>query len=409
MSEQQQSQSKTAEYKYRTLLELTTTIDKETNVQAVFKSLHKLLSAIVHFDTVGMMLCTEGGESLRLVAFERGPAGPKVAIGAEAPMPGTAAGRAIEEQRVIYVREIREELAKYPGTASQAGSSELRGGYFLPISTPRTTLGVLCIGTHDQGEVSPEDLALMQAVAAHVATALESALASDAAKSYHKQLVAERDRWKLLLEINNQVASFLDVNALFRAACESLRKHFDNDYAAVWLLETDQNRLKTAAMDFPASQRFLQDVELPPVTPEQMQWMRTRQPELWTQTELQGLPDLIRDSYASEGIVEMLISPLRIANRPLGVITLGRKKAGYFRPDDIELLGQIATQISLALDNALAYEKLNASLNQIEQERLYLETEIRDEYNFENIVGKSSSLLKVLQQIQIVAPTDSTV
>jgi formate hydrogenlyase transcriptional activator len=72
-------------------------------------------------------------------------------------------------------------------------------------------------------------------------------------------------------------------------------------------------------------------------------------------------------------------------------------------------MGQIATQISLALDNALAYERLNASRNQIEEERLYLESEIRAEYNFEDIVGKSAALRKVLQQIEIVAPTDSTV
>ena len=93
----------------------------------------------------------------------------------------------------------------------------------------------------------------------------------------------------------------------------------------------------------------------------------------------------------------------------LGVITLGSKRPDHFRPDDLDLMGQIATQISLALDNALAYERLNASRNQIEEERLYLESEIRAEYNFEDIVGKSAALRKVLQQIEIVAPTDSTV
>jgi formate hydrogenlyase transcriptional activator len=88
---------------------------------------------------------------------------------------------------------------------------------------------------------------------------------------------------------------------------------------------------------------------------------------------------------------------------------LGSKRPDHFRPDDLDLTGQIATQISLALDNALAYERLNASRDQIEEERLYLESEIRAEYNFEDIVGKSAALRKVLQQIEIVAPTDSTV
>jgi len=121
------------------------------------------------------------------------------------------------------------------------------------------------------------------------------------------------------------------------------------------------------------------------------------------------LPAPVRDSFLAEGTESIVITALRTANRPLGVITLGSKRPDYFRPDDLDLMGQIATQISLALDNALAYERLNASRDQIEEERLYLESEIRAEYNFEDIVGKSAALRKVLQQIEIVAPTDSTV
>ena len=43
-----------------------------------------------------------------------------------------------------------------------------------------------------------------------------------------------------------------------------------------------------------------------------------------------------------------------------------------------------------------------------EEERLYLESEIQSEHNFDGIVGKSDALHKVLEQIAIVAPTDST-
>src|SRR5271165_1525904 len=405
----QLSQLQAANGRYRTLLELTTAIDKETNVQVVLKSLHKLLSAVIRFDSVAMLLLTNDGKSLRLVAREQGPAGPHVDVGAEAPHAGTVAGLVIEEQRTIYIPDIRQELSRFPQTASQADTTELRGAYMVPISTPRTKLGVLWFGMREEGEVGADEIALMEAIASHVATALESAMASDAAESYQTQLLAERDRWKLLLEINNHVISHLDLKQLFRAACESLRKYFENDFAAIWLLDKGQNRLEAAAMDFPASQGFLHDVELPRLTAEQIQWVRTRQPELWTHTEMQALPAVIRDSHASEGIEAIVIAPLRAPNRPLGVITLGSKRAGYFRPDDLDLLGQIATQISLALDNALAYGKLNASRNQIEEERLYLEEELRAEYNFEDIVGKSAALRKVLQQIEIVAPTDSTV
>ena len=46
---------------------------------------------------------------------------------------------------------------------------------------------------------------------------------------------------------------------------------------------------------------------------------------------------------------------------------------------------------------------------EVEEERLYVESEIGSEYNFEDIVGKSAALRKVLDQVAIVAPTQSTV
>src|SRR5271166_1154258 len=403
------SQVREADGRYRTLLELTAAIDKETNVQVVLKSLHKLLSAVIYFDSTAIMFLTKNARSLRLVAFERGPAGPSLDLGGEVPFAGTAAGRAVEEQRTIYVPDFRREMSHFPDTASQAGNSELRGAYMVPISTPRRKLGVLCFGRREEGEVGADEIALMEAVASHIGTALESALESDAAESYQRQLLAERDRWKLLLETNNHVISRLDVKELFRAACASIREYFDNDFAGVWIIDRDQNRLQSAALDFPHSHGFMDELALPTLTAEDIHRMKTRQPELWTRAEMQMLSPVVRDAMAAEGIKAMIVTALRTSYRPLGVLTLGSKKADHFRADDLDLLAQIATQISLALDNALAYESLNASRNQIEEERLYLESEIRAEYNFEDIVGKSAALRKVLQQIEIVAPTDSTV
>jgi formate hydrogenlyase transcriptional activator len=406
---EQRSQIQAPDASNRTLLELATAFDKHTSVQAVLKSLHKLLSAVLHFEAITMMVLTEDQRSLRLVAFERGSAGPHVDLGVEAPYAATAAGRAIEEQRTIYLSDIRQEMSQFPQTASQAGTSEICNAYVVPISTPRRKIGALSFARREEGEAGPDEIALMEAVASHLATALESAMASDAAQSYQGQLVAERDRWKLLLDINNHVTAFLDVRALFRAACSSLREYFNNDFAAIWLIDKDQNRLQAVALDFPTSHGFLDDMTLPELTADDIHRMRTRQPELWTRAEIQLLPAPVRDAFLAEGTESIVITALRAASRPLGVITLGSKRPDHFRPDDLDLMGQITTQISLALDNALAYERLNASRDQIEVERLYLESEIRAEYNFEDIVGKSAALRKVLQQIEIVAPTDSTV
>ncbi len=72
-------------------------------------------------------------------------------------------------------------------------------------------------------------------------------------------------------------------------------------------------------------------------------------------------------------------------------------------------MSQISNQIALAVDNAIAYGRVTEARDRLEEERLYLESEIRSEYNFEDIVGKSAALRKVLDQVAIVAPTGSTV
>jgi DNA-binding NtrC family response regulator len=69
---------------------------------------------------------------------------------------------------------------------------------------------------------------------------------------------------------------------------------------------------------------------------------------------------------------------------------------------------QVGNQ-DMAVENAPACGGRRESRDQLEDQRLYLESEINAEHNFEDIVGKSAALRKVLDQVAIVAPTGSTV
>ena len=75
----------------------------------------------------------------------------------------------------------------------------------------------------------------------------------------------------------------------------------------------------------------------------------------------------------------------------------------------MEFLTQVANQVAIAVDNALAYGQITALKDQLAQEKLYLEDEIRSERYFEDIVGHSPALRHVLQQVETVAPTEATV
>jgi formate hydrogenlyase transcriptional activator len=91
------------------------------------------------------------------------------------------------------------------------------------------------------------------------------------------------------------------------------------------------------------------------------------------------------------------------------MMALGSRQPHYFSQVDLDLLLQVENQMALALDNAIAYGRLDAFKNRLEDEKLYLESEIRSELKFEDIVGDSAALRKVLDQVSVVAPTRSTV
>ena len=90
--------------------------------------------------------------------------------------------------------------------------------------------------TKDWGQqFVPEDVELLRSLASHVAVAF--ALAKDNADLYQRQVVKERDRFRLLLEINNYIVSKLDLDELFRSASASIHGYFRNDFVGFWLID----------------------------------------------------------------------------------------------------------------------------------------------------------------------------
>src|SRR5256884_6674281 len=111
----------------------------------------------------------------------------------------------------------------------------------------------------------------------------------------------------------------------------------------------------------------------------------------------------------AEGIKSMIHLPLISRERVLGVLSLGSTGENAFAQDDAAFLGQVANQIALAVENALAYGQITDLKDKLAQEKLYLEEEIRVEYNFQEIVGKSLALKQALHLVETVAQTGSTV
>jgi formate hydrogenlyase transcriptional activator len=76
---------------------------------------------------------------------------------------------------------------------------------------------------------------------------------------------------------------------------------------------------------------------------------------------------------------------------------------------DVDFLQEVANQVAVAVENALAFAEIEALKDKLHQEKVYLEEEARTEHNFGDIIGQSAALREVLKQVEAVAPTDSTV
>jgi len=137
---------------------------------------------------------------------------------------------------------------------------------------------------------------------------------------------------------------------------------------------------------------------------------RTGRPLLKKRHELEGegSPEHYR-RVAGEGVQSGCLLPLISRGRTLGVLALGRLLENAFDEDEVEFLCQVASQVAIAVENALAYGEIADLRDKLAQEKLYLEDEIRGEIDFEGIVGQSSALRQVLQLVDTVAPSDSTV
>ncbi len=92
------------------------------------------------------------------------------------------------------------------------------------------------------------------------------------------------------------------------------------------------------------------------------------------------------------------------------------KQPSAYDAADVGFLQLVASQVAVAVESALAFQEIETALreiaalkDQLAQENAYLAEEVRTEHEFGDIVGENDGLRRVLQNVETVAPTDSTV
>jgi formate hydrogenlyase transcriptional activator len=413
MSEQRSTSSESwnaeALNRYRTLLELSSAIAAQPDGSSMLRCVREHLSDLIALDGILVVRLEEDGKTARLLAWDQRAGAPYVELGARIELKGSATERALAGLEPVFIPDFHQAMLAVPQLADQARLGLRRCGYVFPIATPRVQLGALVFVSAEGKQFSGDDVELMASTVSQIAVALESRMAAGEASRFRQQLEEERDRLGLLLEINNHVVAKNDLNELFQSASLTIRKHFENDCTGFWLRDGESHQFDCAVLDFPTRKGPREDNPVLQPGDADIERMESRLPRIWTEEEIEtASADALR-TLKRESIKSLITAPLVTAQGVVGMMALGSRQPCHFSQADLDLLLQVENQMALALDNAIAYGRLDAFKNRLQEEKLYLESEIRSELRFEDIVGDSPALRKVLDQVSVVAATRSTV
>jgi formate hydrogenlyase transcriptional activator len=390
------------------LLEVAESIAQHRDLAALFHDLAERLHSVVDFDFLTLVLHDPERHVMRLHILETRLPTP-VKTGSETPMDGHPSGWVWQSQQPFVVSDTEEDH-RFPDFLERLREVGVRSLAMVPLTTAQRRLGAMGFGRLVPQGITETEVQFMQRAASQVAVAVDNALNFQTSQAYQSQLARERDRLQVLLDVNNVLVSTRELPELFRGIVTSLEKVIHHDYTSLALRDSASGLLKIHALDFSSRPGlFEQEVTVPLDTTPSGLCFTTAQPLLARGAELDRFPNEIIRALRAEGVVTICCVPLITQGRTLGTLNLASRREDAFPHQDVELLQQVSAQIAIAVENALAFKQIDALKDKLAEEKLYLEEEIRSEFNFEEIVGDSPALKRTLAQVEVVAPAGTAV
>jgi len=394
----------------RLLAEVSESIASHRDLNELFRDLAQLLPRIVPFDYINLVLHDPVRNVMRLRLLVA-PIESTIHPGEDFPVDGSPGGFVFQTQQPLIVNDVTLET-RFPALISRFTENGVRSFCSVPLTTALGRLGALGVGSLQPHTYDDSEVAFMCEVAKQIAVAVDNVLHDESVRSMQRELAHERDRLKLLLDVNNAVVSHLNMDDVFASVSASLQKVIQHDGCSLMLYEPETGQYRCHVLKVSKNESFVEEgrADKSVKSPGCIAYS-TGAPAVFNE---QNLIDLAAESkiaqhLLAEGVKSFCSIPLQSHDRILGTLNIGRLHEDAFNHDDVELLSQVAQQIAIGVENGLAYREIAELKEKLNEEKLYLEREIRSEHNFEEIVGDSRPLKDVLAQIEIVSPTDSTV
>ena len=397
-----------SERQFEALLEVSEAIAQQRDLKALFHELSERLHAVLQFDFLALVLHNPANNTMRLHILETHEPHETESSG-EFPVEATPSGWVWQNQQAFVTSDTSKDV-RYPEFMQILQEEGVHSYASVALTTAQHRLGAIGFGRYVPQGVSETEIEFMKRVAAQVAVAVDNALNFEAAQAYQKQLAHERDRLQVLLELNNILVSTRDVTELFKGIVSTLKPVVQHDYTSLALVEEPSGLLKIHALDAPVKvPDFKKEFSIPLEGSPAGQAIIRGEVLIARGDEIDRFhPEVVR-FLREQGVQVVCCVPLITRGRAFGTINFASRNPQNFSTPDVELLRQVASQVAIALENALAFREIDALKDKLAVEKLYLEEEIRTEFSFDEIIGESPALRRALSQVELAAPAATTV
>ncbi len=386
--------------RYQALLEVAQAISTHRDLDELFRDLAQRLPRVVHVNFVALSLHDPARNTMRLHTIQANVPADLVG-GHEGPVEESPAGLVWQTQQSILVPDLAEER-RWPKVIGHMKEDGANSFCFVPLTTAVRRLGAMGFLSLRKEAYGETDLEFLQQVGKQVAVAVDNVL-------HHQDLTYDRDRLRLLLEVSESIASHRDLAELFHDLAGRLPRAVKFSYILVILHDPERNVMRLHILEAPRPGRIAPGIELP-IEDSAGGWVwQHQQPLVCTNVDHETRFPKVIQMMREEGVRSFCLVPLTTARRRLGALAVGSFEEYHYGEASLEFLQQVAKQVAVAVENALAFQQIAELKDKLAKEKLYLEEEIQTSYNFEEIVGDSRALNLVLKEVQTVAATDSTV
>src|SRR5437868_451722 len=389
-------ESQTGSYRYEAIVRISETIAACREPEEMAATLASEIGKFLHFDHLYFVVLKENSTEIEYLLWGKSPIPMP-----DLPMQELPTWAAINSRDPQHTPDWDAE-ERFPRFREYAKKIGLGSSIRVPLITPHRPLGVFGIIRDTVNPFSEEEISFLGLIGRVVAFALDDGL--NLRRAQH-----QNDQLQLLLNLTNRITSNLELRDLLRAVAANIREVIHAEGVTVSLQDAASEKFRVFAIDFPHGKGVLKEELLVRPSTAVKKALETLRPVVSHTCDGNELVSEASDIMVAEGLKAYCAIPLVNRGRALGILSILRTTEAPFSQEDINFLSRASGQIAIAIENACAYHEISQLKDKLAQEKLYLEEEIRSEMNFENIIGNSPALKHVLELVETVATSDSTV